>query len=147
MYVGQQATYTVAVFLNAAVRNRLRRNPTFYPPDMQSMLAYDVPSVGAEPRATGTANCFDALIYRRALFPLQTGRLVIPPAQLTYSLPVGASFFSREESHELQTDSAVIVAIDPPAAGRPADFDGAVGSFRLSMRTQSPTARVEIRSR
>ncbi len=142
VYVGQQADYTVTVFLNAAVRNRLRRNPTFYPPDMQSMLAYDVPGAGTERHSGGTSSCFDALVYRRALFPLQPGRLVIPPAQLTYSLPSGASFFSHEVSHELQTDSAVIVALEPPETGRPADFDGAVGRFRLDTRVASATGRV-----
>ena len=142
VYVGQQANYTVAVFLNTAVRNRLRRNPTFYPPDMQSMLAYDLPGAGAEQRPPGTSSCFDALVYRRALFPLQPGRLVIPPAQLTYSLPVGASFFSREESHDLQTDSAIVVAILPPAAGQPADFDGAVGRFQIHASLGTSVGRV-----
>lgn len=142
VYVGQQANYSVAVFLNNAMRNRLRRNPTFYPPDMQSMLAYDVPGAGTQQRTPGLSGCFDALVYRRALFPLQAGRLVIPPAQLTYSLPVGASFFSREETHELQTDSAVVVAIDPPEAGRPTTYDGAVGRFRVRTRLEARSTRV-----
>src|SRR5436305_1524621 len=49
VYVGQQANYEVAVFLNETVRDRLRRNPTFFPPDMQSMLAYDIPAPPGEP--------------------------------------------------------------------------------------------------
>ncbi|MDE3172141.1 MAG: BatD family protein, partial [Gemmatimonadota bacterium] len=142
VYVGQQADYTVAVFLNTAMRDRLRHNPTFYPPDMQAVLAYDVAAGNTEERSLSGSRCFDALVYRRALFPLQAGRIVIPPAQLTYSLPASASFFSREESHEIQTDSAVIVAVDPPAAGRPPDFDGAVGDFRLAARLQSAAVRV-----
>lgn len=142
VYVGQQADYTVAVFLNTAMRTRLRHNPTFYPPDMQSVLAYDLPGGGTNQRSFSTSRCFDALVYRRALFPLQAGRIVIPPAQLTYALPVGASFFSREESHELQTDSAVVVAVDPPAAGQPADYAGAVGDFQLDARLQAAAARV-----
>ncbi len=142
IYVGQQADYTVSVFLNAAMRNRLKRNPTFYPPDMQSVLAYDLPDGGSQRNSVTVSRCFDALVYRRAVFPLQAGRIVVPPAQLTYSLPVGVSFFSREESHELQTDSAVVVAIDPPGAGRPADYDGAVGQLQLDLRVQSPSARV-----
>ncbi len=142
VYVGQQADYTVAVFINAAMRDRLRRNPTFYPPDMQSVLAYDLPGGGSQRTSPAVSRCFDALVYRRALFPLQAGRLVVPPAQLTYALPVGVSFFSREESHELQTDSAVVVAIDAPAAGRPPDFDGAVGRLQLAMRVESATGRV-----
>jgi hypothetical protein len=142
VYVGQQADYEVAVFMNARVRDRMRRNPTFYPPDMQSMLAYDLASASAAQRQAGTSRCFDALIYRRALFPLQAGRLVIPPAQLTYALSIGSSFFSREESHDRQTDSAVVIAIDPPAQGQPADFDGAVGDLQVAAHVDPGPARV-----
>ena len=45
VYVGQQVNYEVAVFLNETVSDRLRRNPNFYPPDIRSMLAYDLPSL------------------------------------------------------------------------------------------------------
>jgi hypothetical protein len=142
VYVGQQADYEVAVFMNARVRDRMRRNPTFYPPDMQSMLAYDLASASAAQRQAGGSRCFDALVYRRALFPLQAGRLVIPPAQLTYALSIGSSFFSREESHDRQTDSAVVVAIDPPMEGQPAEFDGAVGDLQVTARVDPGPARV-----
>jgi hypothetical protein len=143
VFVGQQANYEVAVFLNETVRDRLRRNPTFYPPDMQAMLAYDLAVVRGDPprRKVGT-RCFDALVYQRALFPLVPGRFVIPPAQLVYALPLSASFFSREESHELQTDSTVIVAVEPPESGRPADFSGAVGDLSVSARVDSDRGRV-----
>ena len=143
VYVGQQANYEVAVFLNETVRDRLRRNPTFYPPDMQSMLAYDLPPVTGEPpkRKVGT-RCFDALVYQRALFPLVPGRFVIAPAQLVYSLPLSSSFFSREESHELVTDSTILVAIDPPSAGRPSEYAGAVGDLSIVSRLDTRRGRV-----
>jgi hypothetical protein len=140
--VGQQANYEVAVFLNEAVRDRLRRNPTFFPPDMQSMLAYDIPVKTDAPRRQVSSHCFDALVYQRALFPLMPGRFAIPPAQLVYSLPLSASFFSREESHELQTDTTVIVAVDPPLTGRPADYGGAVGNLRVTARLDTTSTRV-----
>ncbi len=142
VYVGQQANYEVAVFLNETVRDRLRRNPTFFPPDMQSMLAYDMPVRGDSQRREVGSHCFEALVYQRALFPLMSGRFSIPPAQLVYSLPLSASFFSREETHELETDSTVLIAVDPPAAGRPSDFGGAVGSVHLSTRLDTNAARV-----
>lgn len=143
VYVGQQANYEVAVFLNETVRDRLRRNPTFYPPDMQSMLAYDLPPVTGEPpkRKVGT-RCFDALVYQRALFPLVPGRFVIAPAQLVYSLPLSSSFFSREESHELVTDSTILVAVDPPSAGRPSEYTGAVGDLAIASRLDTRRGRV-----
>jgi len=142
VYVGQQANYEVAVFLNQTVRDRLRRNPTFFPPDMQSMLAYDLPARGESAHRTGGSHCFDALVYQRALFPLMPGRFAIPPAQLVYSLPLSASFFSREETHELQTDSTIIVAVEPPLSGRPADYGGAVGNLRLAAKVDTSTSRV-----
>jgi oxygen tolerance protein BatD len=143
VYVGQQANYEVAVFLNETVRDRLRRNPTFFPPDMQSMLAYDIPAPpGEPPRRKVGSRCFDALVYQRALFPLLPGRFVIPPAQLVYSLPLSSSFFSREESHELRTDSTVIIALDPPVHGRPDDYSGAVGDLSLDARLDTARARV-----
>jgi len=143
VYVGQQANYEVAVFLNETVRDRLRRNPTFYPPDMQGMLAYDLPPVAGEPpkRKVGT-RCFDALVYQRALFPLVPGRFVIAPAQLVYSLPLSSSFFSREESHELVTDSTILVAVEPPSAGRPSEYAGAVGDLAIASRLDSRRGRV-----
>ncbi len=143
VFVGQQATYEVAVFLNQTVRDRLRRNPTFYPPEMQAMLAYDLPSPGGGRRERVGSQCFDALVYRRALFPLVAGRLVIPPAQLVYSTGLSASsLFSREESHELQTDSVTIVAVEPPASGRPSEYLGTVGDVRLESRLDSLRSRV-----
>lgn len=142
VYVGQQANYEVAVFLNAAVRDRLRRNPTFFPPDMQSMLAYDLPTTGDPPRRRVASQCFDALVYQRALFPLLPGRLSIPPAQLVYALPLSASFFSREETHELETDSAIVVAVPPPLAGRPRDYTGAVGDLHVAARVDTTATRV-----
>jgi hypothetical protein len=143
VFVGQQANYEVAVFLNETVRDRLRRNPTFYPPDMQSMLAYDLPPVsGDPPRRKVGPRCFDALVYQRALFPLVPGRVVIAPAQLVYSLPLSASFFSREESHELLTDSTIIVAIEPPSAGRPPEYAGAVGDLAIAAKLDSDHGRV-----
>ncbi len=142
VYVGQQANYEVAVFLNAAVRDRLRRNPTFFPPDMQSMLAYDLPARANPPRREGGSHCFDALVYQRALFPLMPGRFAIPPAQLVYSLPLSASFFSREETHELETDSTILIAVEPPSAGRPAEFGGAIGNVRVATRLDTSASRV-----
>src|SRR6185437_8963596 len=40
------------------------------------------------------------------------------------------------------TDSTIIVAIDPPLAGRPADFGGAVGDLRVAARLDTNASRV-----
>ena len=140
LFVGQQVDYVVDVQLNEAARLRLRRNPTFFPPEMPGVLAYDLAAPAALTRVG--RRCFETLSYRRALFPLFAGRTAIAPAALTYSLPLSTSFFSREESVELRTDTVRFVAIEVPTAKRPADFTGAVGSIGATVRLSTSQARM-----
>ena len=140
LYVGQQVDYVVDVQLNESARQRLRRNPTFFPPEMPGVLAYDLAPPAALTRVG--RRCFETLSYRRALFPLFAGRATIAPAALTYSLPLSTSFFSREESFELRTDSVRFIALDVPLEGRPGNFAGAVGTVRASSRLSTPRARM-----
>jgi hypothetical protein len=140
LFVGQQVDYVVDVQLNESARQRLRRNPTFFPPEMPGVLAYDLAPPAAVTRIG--RSCFETLSYRRALFPLFAGRTAIAPAALTYSLPLSTSFFSREESFELRTDSVRFTALDLPAAGRPADFAGAVGTLGATSKISSAGARM-----
>jgi len=143
VYVGQQATLEVGVFLDDEVRARLRRNPEFIPPEPRSMLAYDVPvPARAVPARRAGNRRYEAHVFQRALFPLTPGRALIPPARLIYSLPLGSSFFSREESHTLLTDTLSVVALEPPVAGRPAGYTGAVGDLAVAARTSASRARV-----
>ncbi len=138
--VGEQVDYVVDVQLNETARQRLRRNPTFFSPDMPSVLAFDLPAPA--PLGRDTHRCFETLSYRRALFPLFPGTARIPPAVLTYSLPLSTSFFSREESYELRTDGVEFTALEPPAAGRPSDYIGAVGTLQAGVQLGTSSARM-----
>lgn len=140
VYVGQQLDYVVDVQLNAVARERLRRNPTFFPPEMPGVLAYDL--APPPPARRAGPHCFESLTYRRALFPLFAGAATIAPASLTYSLPVSTSFFSREESFELRTDSVHFLALDPPRQGRPPGYIGAVGRVSASAKMATTAARM-----
>ncbi|MDA1081437.1 MAG: hypothetical protein O2973_07125 [Gemmatimonadetes bacterium] len=141
VYVGQQATYQLGVFLDQETRQRIRRNPEFQPPETRSLLSYDlresVPSVSA----TVDGRPYEAHVFRRALFPLTPGRYPIPQARLTYALPQTASFFSREENFTLRSEAVAFVAIEPPTAGRPADWAGAVGVWRASASIDTARGR------
>jgi len=138
VYVGQQATYSLTVSLPPDVRQRLRRNPVFVPPEARAMLAYDLPLVKSDPTREGT----EIHVFRRALFPLTPGRYQIPSSQLAYALPQSASFFSREEERTLRSDVVHLVAIDPPTIGRPKSWGGAVGRWRVSARADVRETRV-----
>jgi hypothetical protein len=140
VWVGQQATYQVGVFLSDEIRGRLRRNPVFVPPELRSMLAYDLASLSSVPRYAGSRR-YEVHVFQRALFPLTAGRHEIPPARLEYALPLSNSFFAREESHSARTQSLVVVAREPPTAGRPPGFRGAVGRLSLQTRLDGRTQR------
>jgi hypothetical protein len=143
VYVGQQATYQVGVFIDDQLRVRLRRNPEFVPPDPQGMLAYELASASRDPGSRRVGHhVFEVHVFERALFPLGPGRYEVPSAELAYSLPLSLSFFSREENHTLLAESLAVVARAPPLAGRPADYVGAVGDLRVAEHLDSTAARV-----
>jgi hypothetical protein len=143
VYVGQQATYQVGVFIDDQLRLRLRHNPEFVPPDPLGMLAYELNGAARVPesRRVGRHN-FEVHVFQRAFFPLAPGHYTIPSAQLVYSLPLSTSFFSREETHTLVAESLSVVARAPPAVGRPTDYLGAVGDLTMAARLDSAAARV-----
>jgi len=140
VWVGQQATYQVGVFLSDEIRGRLRRNPVFVPPELRSMLAYDLASLNSVPRYAGNRR-YEVHVFQRALFPLTAGRHEIPPARLEYALPLSNSFFAREESHSARTQSLVVIAREPPASGRPPEYRGAVGRLALQTRLDGRAQR------
>lgn len=141
VYVGQQATYQVAAFFARAVRDRVRR-PEFFAPEMRGMLAYESPSDLPAYTVSSRGKSFEAFVYQRAIFPVAAGRFTIPSARLTYALPLTPSFFSRDESYEARSDSIVVVAIEPPAAGRPPEYQGAVGALSIAADLDTSRARV-----
>lgn len=140
VWVGQQATYQVGVFLSEEIRGRLRRNPVFVPPELRSMLAYDLASLNSVPRYAGSRR-YEVHVFQRALFPLTAGRHEIPPARLEYALPLSNSFFAREESHSARTQSLVVIAREPPTTGQPPGYRGAVGRLALQTRLDRRSQR------
>lgn len=138
VFVGQQVTYTLSVRIPTAVRQRLRRNPEFVPPDPRAMLAYDLPLSRVGDASTEQ----EVHTFRRALFVLTPGRYSMGPARLTYSLPQSASFFSREDERTLRAEGVGFVAVEPPQRGRPSSWLGAVGQWRATVRAQPNSTRV-----
>ncbi|HEX2781468.1 MAG TPA: hypothetical protein VHM30_18335 [Gemmatimonadaceae bacterium] len=144
VYVGEQATYQVGVFISPTARDKLRSNPSFVPPQLNELMAYDYSADrGRRPiRRRVGSQCYDVLVYERALFPLVAGRHSLAPAQLSYSLAVGAGFFAGSERREARSDSISVVAIEPPEDGRPAGYAGAVGDLAVQARLDTGGARV-----
>ena len=142
VYVGQQATYQIGVFLNQETRQRLRRNPEFTPPETRSLLVYELPDAKTPLVGTIDGRPYEIHVFQRAFFALSPGRYSVPPSRLTYALPQSASFFSREESHSLRSEAVTLVVLPIPTAGRPDDWSGAVGDWSARLRVDSSSGRV-----
>jgi hypothetical protein len=141
VFVGQQATYQLGVFIDQDTRSRLRRNPEFIPPESRAMLAYDLPDPVGSMSVNRDGRAYEVHVFRRALFPLTAGRYTIAPARLAYTVPQGQSFFSREETFSRRSEAVTLVVVDVPAAGRPADWAGAVGVWKASARVDTARDR------
>ena len=142
LYVGQQATYEIGIFLSEDMRGRLRSNPQFVPPDVRSMIAYDLPASGRLYERRVPGRIYDVHVFSRALFPLTAGAQVVPPARLTYAVPLSNSIFSREESHTLRSSAQALSVLEPPLGARPDGYLGAVGQLAVRARVDAAGARV-----
>lgn len=140
VYVGQQATYEMGVFISESAQQRMRRNPEVVPAELRGVLAYDLGGPQSLPAVVqGGLRAFPHVL-QRALFPLAGGRIVIPASQLSYALPRSASYFSREESAIVRAGEVSLFVKPLPDDGKPADFSGAVGD--LSIRALVDVTRV-----
>jgi len=144
VYVGEQASYQVGVFISPSAREKLRSNPSFVPPQLNELMAYDYPADRRRQpiRRRVGSQCYDVLVYERALFPLAAGRHDLAPAELSYSLAIGAGFFAGSERRETKSEWVSVTALEPPEQGRPANYSGAVGDLTLHAHVDSAGARV-----
>lgn len=92
-----------------------------------------------------------ATLYKVALFPTSHGELTLDPMILNCSIEVPARnrplslfddffsdpFFSRTKQQIVRSDGLTIRVKPVPELGRPADYTGAVGEFRLSSRVDT----------
>jgi hypothetical protein len=142
VFVGEQATYELGVFISESAQQRMRRNPEVVPAELRGVLAYDLGGPQSLPAITQNGVRSFPHVLQRALFPLAPGRLDIPASQLTYTLPRSASFFSREESATLRAADVTLFVKPLPNAGKPSGFSGAVGVLSLRASLSAPDARV-----
>lgn len=141
IYVGEQVDVVTAAWFPRDLRARLRRPPTLSPPNLTGVWSYPQPTppgIAASRQVGGT--WYDLFVSHQVVFPLVAGRLAIDHATLQYSVPVAMQFFSQEERYTLESNDVVLDVRALPAAGRPANFAGAVGRGISIARTAPRTA-------
>jgi tetratricopeptide (TPR) repeat protein len=142
VYVGQQATYEMGVFISESAQRRMRRNPEVVPAELRGVLAYDLGGPQSLPAIVQNGIRSFPHILQRALFPLADGEVTIPASQLSYSLPRTNSYFSREEAAGVRANALSLQVKPLPSSGKPDAFSGAVGVLSLRARVDVAQARV-----
>ncbi len=128
-YVGEQITLSFKFYRRVS----LFEQPRYGAPDLTGFWVEDM---GDVPEYYETANGirYRVIEIRTALFGTAAGKATIGPASLTYQKErEGFSLFSIGGQPVTLTTKPIEVDIEPlPAEGRPADFGGAVGSYRMT---------------
>ncbi|RLC51738.1 MAG: hypothetical protein DRZ79_02335 [Candidatus Cloacimonadota bacterium] len=87
-------------------------------------------------RTTKNGRLYYVMTVRKvALFPTQTGRLVIPPLAMNVQIrtePRSFFDFGETRNYLIKSKQKSVLVKELPAEGKPADFSGAVGKFTIS---------------
>jgi hypothetical protein len=143
--IGEQVDVVTMAWFERGVRQRLRRAATLEPPQLEGLWSYAQP-VPAGIAATRVVNgrTYDLFLRHQLAFPLSEGALEIPPARLSYSVPLSFQFFSQEERFDRSSQGTQLKVVGLPATGREPGFNGAVGRD-LALSTEVLPAAVRQR--
>ena len=142
---GQQLDILLAVWFPRELRLRLRGQPRLALPTPAGVWSFpeEAPDEPVAARLVH-GHWMDVYVAHRIVFPLEPGRITIPPAAVEYGVPLSFSIFSREERYSLHSDSVTIEVLPLPAEGRPADDQRlAAEGLSLALLVNPADTRVE----
>ncbi len=116
-WVGEQVELVTAAWFPRELRDRLRRPPTLRGPSLTglwSVQSQSLPMLVETRRTRGEV--YDLFVMHQTIFPLGPGRIVSPPALLSYAVPASASYFAPEDRKSLTSRSATLAVRPIPAA-------------------------------
>ena len=142
--VGEQVDVVTAAWFPRDLRLQLRRPPTLQPPVIDGVWSYpQATPAGIAATRIVAGRWYDLFVAHQVVFPLLPGTVSIPRATLKYSTPVALQFFSQEERFALTSQADTLAVRALPESGRPAGFNGAIGSgIDLDRRVTPAVARV-----
>jgi hypothetical protein len=129
VWVGEQVELATVTWFPRPLRDRLRHIPGINTPALSGLWSArnQQPQIPIGTRIVG-GQLYDMYVSWQTIFPLGGGRIVSPPALLTYNLPTSTSYFAPEERKSVPSAPATLVVRPIPAA-----LVGALGT--------GPTAR------
>ncbi len=135
-WVGAQVELITAIWFPRGLRDRLHRQPNISLPSLTGLWSArnQQQPVQAETRVIGHL-LYDLYISYQTIFPLGAGRIVAPPAAVSYGVPVSTSYFAPEERHVLHSEPATLIVRPVPTAVAAAIGNGPTAEdLRLTWR-------------
>ena len=115
-WIGEQVELVTAAWFPRELRNRLRHTPNLLPPALNGLWSVQVQAnMAMAATRTLRGQLYDLFIAHQTIFPLGGGKITVPPAILTYSVPASASFFAPEQKKTLSSRPAALVVRPIPA--------------------------------
>ncbi len=130
VYVGQQLTYLATAAFTPEAGFRLAADPEFRPPSPRDVWRVDVPRLGLGYLGGTEGDLEDVRPFVQAFFPLRSGTIEIPPAELLYSMGAGGRLGPLDT---LRTAPIAVEVLPIPTGNAPDGWDGAVGRYRVDV--------------
>ncbi len=147
VYIGQQMTAYYVIYSRYNLTNYNAQTAA----SLQGFWAQDISADRITPRdvSIGDKLYTRYVIKKYALFPQKTGQLEIDPMDITAQIKIPSQrrsrgFFSFSNSKQVElTSKAKTVSVFPlPTEGKPDNFNGAVGNFKLNVRPDKRESKV-----
>ncbi|MEO0085559.1 MAG: BatD family protein, partial [candidate division WOR-3 bacterium] len=131
VYVGEQVTVTYTLYTTEQVGSLSMKDAPGFSGFWVDNL-YEAKRLDYQVTTVKGRRYYAAVIRRVALFPTQAGELTVGPMTLTGQVVRPGFFFSQAAPFEVSSPRVRVKAKPLPEVGRPADFTGGVGDFRLT---------------
>ena len=133
-YVNEQIIYTFRYLYTARIPSF--NSPQYTPPSLRQFWTTELERNRAQRKVIdGTLYWIEEI--RVGLFPITAGRVTIEPAKL--SLPLSTGRGRPQSSNVLITDPVEVDVRPLPYEGKPTDFTGTVGQYRIHAQTDRQT--------
>ena len=138
LYLGEKTPVKIRVYYS-----EINIDEISYPTIGQSEFVLDQMNKPGQRKTTINGRPYRVVEFSTNLSPIKTGKFILGPAQLECSVLIRRqtfdSFFSRYRKYPLEIESNQLdINVLPLPPGRPADFSGGIGRFRLKV-TGQPT--------
>ena len=148
-YVGEMIPVELRFSMDARVRREVAAMPEI---SGEGFTKQKFPEPRRPERVTKDGREYDVLIFKTAITPGKAGKISIGPGELIYNAQVprarrsgarsmfdlldddafGDPFFAQVQQFKVKAELVELTVKPLPAAGKPPDFSGAVGTFQFS---------------